>query len=507
MPRPLSRLAATLVLAALLALPATADARTVKLSFVLLCDIYEMDPVMGRGGLARVATAVREERERAQAAGSQIFVAHAGDAISPSLMSGFDQGAHMIDLLNGIGLDAFVPGNHEFDFGPQIFRERMGEARFPLLAANLRDEAGQPLAGFADRRLLDMDGVKVGIIGLADQDTRAKSEPGALQFAGTLDTAVRMSEQLRSEGADLVVAVAHAERTLDMQLVKSGAIDLLLSGDDHDLVVYYDGSAAYIESKQEGEYVTVADLSITIDDKDGKRRVAWWPDFRVIDTAGLAPDPAMEARIKDYRAELTAELDVPLGTMATALDSRSASMRSGEAAMGNLVADAMRDATGADVTVTNGGGIRGNKLYPAGHVMTRRDILIELPFRNLTVVYELTGAQLRAVLENGLATAEAASGRFPQVSGLHVVADLARPAGSRIVELLVNGEPIGETRRYRVATNDFMASGHEGYDMFRDARVLVGPADARMMSNDVMAFIRKHQPLAPAIEGRIVMRR
>lgn len=480
-----------------------AEARTVRVSFVLLCDIYEMEPVGGRGGLARVATAVKAERAR----GSHAFVAHAGDALSPSLLSGFDQGAHMIDLLNRLGIDAFVPGNHEFDFGPAVFRRRMAEARFPLLAANLRDETGGRLPGFSDSGMIEFDGVKIGVLGLTDQDSPGKSEPGQLRFAPVLETARREARALKERGADLVVAIAHTARPLDWQLVESGVIDLLLSGDDHDLMAFYDGDTAFVEAKQEGEYVTTVDLAIEVAETAGQRRVSWWPGFRIVDTAALAPDPAMEARIAEYRRELSGELDVPLGTIDTPLDSRSNTLRTGEAAIGNLVADALRAATGAEVAITNGGGIRGNKLYPPGHVFTRRDILTELPFRNLTVAYELTGAQLRAVLENGLSSAEAAAGRFPQVSGLHVVADLKRPAGSRVVELQVNGEPVSERRRYKVATNDYMASGHEGYAMFREGRELIGPSDAKMVSNDVMVHIRKAQRLAPAVEGRIVLKK
>ena len=116
-------LVATTVLVAgfALAAPAQAATRTVNVTLALICDIYEMAEKNGRGGYARIASAIRAERERA----ANLIVAHAGDAISPSLMSGFDKGAHVMDLTNRLDLDVFVPGNHEFDFGPQVFRQRI----------------------------------------------------------------------------------------------------------------------------------------------------------------------------------------------------------------------------------------------------------------------------------------------------------------------------------------------------------------------------------------------
>ena len=92
--------------------------------------------------------------ERARAEGRTIIVAHGGDTLSPSVMSGLDKGAHIVALTNMIAPDIFVPGNHEFDFGKAVFMQRMAEARFPLYGANLRDPSGAPLPGFADRSMI-----------------------------------------------------------------------------------------------------------------------------------------------------------------------------------------------------------------------------------------------------------------------------------------------------------------------------------------------------------------
>jgi 2',3'-cyclic-nucleotide 2'-phosphodiesterase (5'-nucleotidase family) len=114
-----------------------------RVTFLLVNDVYEMDEnTQKRGGLARLASVVKTERARAAAGGRVFTFVHAGDTLSPSLMSSFDQGQHMIALFNDLGLDVFVPGNHEFDFGADVYASRVNEARFVLLAANLRDASG-----------------------------------------------------------------------------------------------------------------------------------------------------------------------------------------------------------------------------------------------------------------------------------------------------------------------------------------------------------------------------
>src|SRR5581483_152009 len=111
--------------------------QTANVTFVLFNDFYLMaeQPFpdgKARGGFARLAAVVKAERERAKAEGRIVIVAHGGDTLSPSVMSGLDQGAHIVALTNLVAPDIFVPGNHEFDFGKAVFLQRMAEAKFPL---------------------------------------------------------------------------------------------------------------------------------------------------------------------------------------------------------------------------------------------------------------------------------------------------------------------------------------------------------------------------------------
>ena len=478
-----------------------------RITFVLVNDIYLMNEQMMsdgkvRGGFPRLATVVKAERAR----GNPVVFAHGGDTLSPSLMSGLDRGAHIVALTNMIKPDIFAPGNHEFDFGKNVFLQRMRETRFPLFAANLRGADGKPLPGFKDRTIVTFDGIRIGLTGAAYDDSFRASNPEDLKFAPSVATLKAQAEALRREGADLVVAVAHVTREQAMEIAGTRAVDLLLTGHTHDLFAWFDGRNAIVESNYDAHYVTAVDVDIDVTERDGKRNVTWWPNFRVIDTATVTPDPEVLAAVKGYEQELTREMDTPLGTTTVELDSRNATVRTREAAIGNLIADAVRDLTGAEIAIVNGGGIRAGKVYPAGIAITRRDVLAELPFGNRTVMLEVTGRDIRAALENGLGALPQAAGRFPQISGLTIVADPAKPAGSRIVSIRFGNAPLDDAKTYRVSTNDFLARGGDGYVQFANARRLLRDDDSPILANEVMVYIRKIGTVKTGVEGRIVLK-
>ena len=478
----------------------------VRLTFVLVNDIYKMSEDEGRGGTARLAAVVKAERARGAADGKSVFFAHAGDTLSPSLMSGFDQGAHMIALFNLIHPDIFVPGNHEFDFGPEIYKKRMAEATFPILAANLRNADGSVLSGHKDVLEVEIKTIKLAFIGATLDTTPQLSSPGDLKIAATLETVNRQSKALKAAGADLTIAVVHADKATGQRLMAARAADVILSGHNHDLHIDFDGTAALAESGQDAQYVVAVDIAVSVKGEGGKRKVSWWPNFRIIDTADVTPDPELLARLAAYEGELSKELDVEIATLGEPLDSREPIVRGGEAAIGNLIADALRIENHADIAMINGGGIRAGKQYAAGAKLTRRDILSELPFGNRSVVTDITGKALIAALENGLSLAEQKAGRFPQISGIKVIASLAAPAGMRVQSVEFDGVALDEARLYRVATNDFMLKGGDNYVTLAGAIKAGVDTGGKLVANDVMVYCRSLGTVNAKVEGRMILR-
>ena len=502
----MTRLLSALVLAAGVSLTALAAwAEEIDVTIITASDMDTMGDNDGRGGVARLAAVVDGERKKG---GNVVFV-FPGDLLSPSILAGFDRGQHMVDLLNVVPPDMLTPGNHEFDFGADVFRERMKEAKFAILGTNIR-ENGEPVAPLVDTIVKEFKGaeetVKIGFVGVTTPTTKITSSPGPIEFLPVIETVNAAAAKMREEGVDIVVAAVHTHMEMDFELLNRGDVDIVLSGHDHNLHVFYDGRRALVESKEEAEYVTMMDLSIDVGESRGKRRVRWWPNFRIQDTLGVTPHPDVNAKVQSYEATLSEELDVELGKTDVELDTRRISVRTGETAFGNLVADAMRKAVSADIAFTNGGGIRGNTQYEAGHTLTRRDILTELPFGNGTVLLELTGAQVREALEHGYRAAPEATGSFLHVSGLTAEIDTTKPAGERVSNVMVGGEALDDAKTYKVATNDFMARGGDGYGMLSGANQLIDAASAKLMANDVMVFVRENGSVKSGIDGRLTIK-
>src|SRR6185295_130424 len=145
-------------------------------------------------------------------------------------------------------------GNHEFDFGPDVFRERMKQATFPIVTSNIREPDGSQPANTLDEKIVTLNGIKIGFYGLTTEDTRAVSSPGDITFAPSVQTGAAKAKALRAAGVDLVVAVVHTPLSVDMLLVRNGSADLVLSGHDEHLLAFYDGKAVLTESEAQGNY-------------------------------------------------------------------------------------------------------------------------------------------------------------------------------------------------------------------------------------------------------------
>ena len=495
----------TFGLAAAAMLPSRrAWAESTTVTFVLTNDIYQMGETTmpdgrARGGFARLAAVVKAERAK----GGHVVFVHGGDTLSPSLMSGVDQGTNIWALTNMVRPDIFVPGNHEFDFGKAVFQKRMADAKFPLFAANMIGLDGKLLPGFKDRDIVAFDNVRIGLAGGVHDSTPRMSHSEDIRFLPTVDTMKEQCEALRHDGVDLVVAVMHADRKQGWELAETHAADVILTGHNHDVFIDFDGRTLMVESGYDGHYVTAIDLHIETRQDGNKRSVAWWPQFRVIDTANVTPDPEVGAVVAGFQRELDRQMNVPLTTTTTELDSRNATVRGREAAIGNLIADAMRERGRADAAIMNGGGIRGGKLYAAGSTLSRRDVQAELAFGNHLVTLNVKGQDVRQAIENGLSRLPATGGRFPHVSGMTVEFDSRQPAGSRVIAITVGGEPLDPARTYRIATNDFMARGGDGYTSFADLDPLVPLEDAPLLSDEVMVYLRERGSVDPTVEGRL----
>lgn len=476
----------------------------IRVTFLHVNDVYQFMPVDGgkRGGLARLMTL----RKRALEENPNVLFTLGGDTLSPSVETRTYKGAQMIDAWNAIGLDYSVFGNHEFDIKTEDLLKRIGESRFQWLGANVvYAGSGKPFAELPEFVVREFEGVKIGIIGVILPETKETSSmDDSLKVTDYCLTANLIVSRLRMvEKVDAVVGLTHLFMEQDKRLAGCADFDLILGGHEHSLLQSSANGTPIF--KMTADAREMGKFTLNFDRKTGKLVSL---DWEIIPVTDAIPDSPEFAPIVAKYKDLLEQLAVPVGATSVTLDALSVSNRTKETNIGNFIADAYRNAVGADIGFVNGGSIRADLTYNPGP-LTKRDVLSMLPFNNPIVKIELSGKLLREIVEHSVARSaeDSEPGRFPQISGMSFRFDPSKSAGSRVTEINVNGKPLDESRTYTLATSDFLVSrGGDGYTMFSKAKVLL-PADKAPKDSEVFEKAIKGSPnatISPKLEGRIV---
>ncbi|HEX8140618.1 MAG TPA: 5'-nucleotidase C-terminal domain-containing protein [Pyrinomonadaceae bacterium] len=501
-----SRPAPLALLLILLAAISTAPGQTqssskcVRITLLQVNDVYQFMPVDRgtQGGLARVSTL----RKQIMKDSPNTLFLFSGDTISPSVESIQLKGQQMIDAWNNIGLDYAALGNHEFDFGPDVLLQRIKESKFQWLAANVVDKDGKAFAGLPPYVVRDVGGVRVGFFGILLPETMKTSDTRDVKVLGACETARRIVPQIRAAGAKLVIAITHLSMLEDKELAHCVPdIDLIVGGHEHTLLQSLAGRTPIFKMTADARQLGRYDL--TVDAATGRLQSVDWEIIPVNDQ--VADDPQFAAVTDKYK-DMLASYSEMIGRTSVLLDARSEANRTGETNIADFIADAFRQATGADVALINGGSIRADTTYEPGP-LSKHDVQAILPFSNEVVKIEVTGKTLRQALENGVSQSGpgAEPGRFPQVSGIRFSFDTNSPAGSRVKQVTVNGQPLDERKTYTLATTSYVGvEGKDGYDVFKGTKRLTKtgeiPSDYEILRRAIVA-----QPagIAPQTDGRI----
>jgi 2',3'-cyclic-nucleotide 2'-phosphodiesterase (5'-nucleotidase family) len=390
--------------------------------FLSINDVYDADTAAdGRGGLARVATV----RNRLADQGPVLLVL-AGDVLSPSLGSKFYYGRQMVEALNAAKLDYATFGNHEFDFPLDTLLARIAESKFKWISSNCVRSGGAPLPKVLPWDTLRVSGHKVGIFGLTLQGPY----PAYVNCSDPDSAAHRVIQTLADEEADLIVGLTHQTMAADRELLgREPRLDLILGGHEHDAQ----------DSVVSNRHVVKADANaktaqfVTLWGGKGKWRQA--TGLVHIDAA-LPPDTAAARVIETWKDSLARRLGPvrEVGRSSVTIEASSSESRRREWLLGDLVTDAMRAGTGAQVALLNAGALRLDTPIRAGPV-TNHQIEAMFPFADQTrvVTFPLSGAGVRRLLVHGISRGVLGSGGFLQVSGVSFTYDPARPSGNRIV--------------------------------------------------------------------------
>jgi len=443
-------------------------------------------------GAARLAAMIGAERA-ANPDGSLLL--SAGDMFQGTAISNEFRGQSVIEIMNALKFDAMAIGNHEFDWGLDTLAQLVSSARFPSLSANIFDSRGESIHGIKPYVLLTRKNLKIAVIGATTVDTVTSTEPSnvaGLIFPDPATILPEIIKKVREEGAKLVILLSHLGLAADRHLAEQvEGIDVIVGGHSHTVLddpLLVRGTII-VQAGYYGLYLGVLELAVDpssgkivrFTDKDELKPVISGLDLPLDANIAQIVDK-YDGLIKEKFAAVTGEASVELTRQPYQ-----------ESVLGDLITDAMREATHTQIAFHNSGGIRDN--IPPGKI-TLETIYAVLPFDNVLAGMDLTGEQLMEILEQNGALEK----KILQVSGIEVEYDMSKPPGSRVAKALVGSEPLDRQKVYSVTTNDFVAAGGDKFATFTKGKNITWGDNLRDVFS---AYLKKHSPITPRSLNRI----
>ncbi|MGY3714614.1 5'-nucleotidase C-terminal domain-containing protein [Sutcliffiella cohnii] len=439
-------------------------------------------------GLAKINELANKARSK-----NPTFLIDLGDTFHGTNYVNINRGQAAVDAMNAMNYDAMVPGNHDFNYGQDRLLALRDMLNFPLISANVLKDGSPFLDGYS---IIERNGKKIALIGLTATDTAVKTNPAGIEgitFEDEVTVATEMVAQLKND-VDVVVGISHSGVDTDTTIANEvDGIDVIFGGHSHSTIespIKY--KYGYVtQAFEHGKALGHTNLIF----HDGN--LVGVNGFLYRDSEDKTEDQAIVDILQPYKEQVDRELNEVIATTSVKLDGERTDVRTKETNLGNLITDAIRSKLGTEIAVTNGGGIRAS--IQVGDI-TRNHVLSTLPFDNTLVKTTLTGEEVLASLEHSVRLYPSENGGFLHVSGINFTFDPKKPAGSRVVEVLVNGEPLNLTQTYSVATNNFIAAGGDGYTMFSLENVEFDSGE--LLSTILIEALQSNKPI-PGVEGRI----
>lgn len=458
-----------------------------------------------QGGL--IAMAQQIEKLRAKAPDRTLLV-DAGDAWQGTYISNENKGQAITQIMSLLGYDAQAVGNHDFDWGQDVLKQRTQEASFPFLCANCVDASGAVPAYLKPYAVKDLGIVKVAMIGLilptAASIIKDTSVAG-MRFLPLAQTVRKYLPEMKQQ-ADLMIAITHVgleplipegDRALATAVPE---LDVIVGGHSH-TALRAATTAGNTVIVQTGAYTAnLGDLELAIDPATKKVSAVPTRSNELIPIASIAGPKSdlvqkVQAIVDERKAVGKKYTERVVGTLKSALDNPRA-----ECGLGNMIADGLleygrQQNWKSDVAFYNMAGVRAS--LPAGQI-TYGQLYQVLPFTNVVMNLDLTGKQLKSVFE----AASGSAGRL-HVGGAAWTYHFENPAGSRLLSATVGGQPVDDARIYHIVTIDYLFGGGDGHTEFKAAtNAIYGDIEVDAVS----AYMTAHSPLDPKVEGRILQK-
>ena len=479
----------------------------------------------GEYGMAARKTVVDQIRQEVKAAGGYSLLLDGGDVNTGVPESDLQDAVPDFRGMNLMGYDAMAVGNHEFDKPPVVLQMQRDLATFPMLSANIYKDGSRM---FSPYKVFNLGGVRVGVMGLTTEDTQKMVHPDNLRgitFANVQTETAKVLPELRQK-ADVVIAATHmghyedgkhgVQAPGDVELARAvKGLDMIVGGHSQNPVcmkaenvldrAYVPGNECkpdrqngtwIVQAHEWGKYVGRADFTYrngefklvkyTLIPVNLKKAVKAADGKTVMQTyaAEIAESPEMLQLLKPFQDFGQQKLLVEVGSSDGKLEGDRSVVRSQPTALGVMIGQSMMDKTKADFAIVNAGGVRDS--LPAGKI-TYKDVLTVHPFGNTVVVVTLTGKEVRDYLA-AAAKMTAGSGAFAQFAGVQLVVEAGQVASAKIA-----GQDIDPSKTYRMAINNFVAAGGDGYPKLNNHP---GYVDTGFVDADVLrAYIAANSPL------------
>ncbi len=407
-------------------------------------------------GYAKMASVINQIRKE----NPNTLVFDSGDMYEGMPFANFEVGESVAPITDKINYDAMTTGNHDYSYGINTLKKLAGEAKVPILAANVTDKSGNLV--FQDGLIKDYGVFQIGVFGLANENTPNITLPSATEgliFHDEIDTAKKMVTKLKEQGADYIVAITHlgsveTENYASVNLAKSvTGLDLILDGHSHVInegTKY--GDTLLVASGYYTQDIGIVNLTFQGENLSNvTSKVVTPAQYKEV-----TPDPTIDKLVKEVEAKQATFFNKVVGNSKVFLNGEKASVRTKETNLGRLIAESYRIKSKSDIAFINGGGIR-NSIEPGE--MTLGDIYAVQPFGNYLVTKKITGAEVKEILEKSLSEK---TGEFLHVSGLTVTFDSQKPAGNRITSIKMTdlSKTFDEKSTYLICTSNYVATNN-----------------------------------------------
>jgi len=491
------------------------------------CRLADKDRGKCFGGVARLATAVKKEKER----GKNILWLNAGDFYQGTVWYSHFKWKVVSRFNSLLNFDAMTLGNHEFDDGVKGLVPFLQNQTVPFVVSNINTSQTPDLDNlYQPSVVLEVGGRKVGVVGYLTPETLEVSNPGALIINDELEPVAKEVARLEAEGVDIIIGLGHSGYQRDMELAeKIPGLDVVVGGHTHSFL--YSASPNPSNNIIEGPYPTIVNKSngrqaavvqafaytkylgkIRLTFDDSGHLTSWSGDPVLLDK-NVVEDAKVAEELRSWRTELDKIGKDLVGFTNVVLFNT----REGESNIGNLVTDAMvwayrESQEDVRLSLVNSGGIRAS--FDKGNI-TMEDLLMSFPFRNTFDIVSIRGHILRKVFEHSVASmgpeGRNEAGRFLQVGGFKLKFDLRRPRLDRLVlaevpcdDCPLQYEPIKDDQLYKVVMTEYVAGGGDGFKIIAENKEkhLQGPLDTDILRE----YIKARSPLNYKVEERIAMR-